>query len=286
MSTIKSQTEHLTLNADGSGKEIKFQCNGTEVAKIDSTGFVGAGSPSIDDNGNATAITIDSSENVGIGVVPQSTAASHDALYLGGNGCWTSYSPQGASGEMDLQHNAHFHASGVDKYISTDEATKYRQGGGKHNWYTATSGSGNVSWSRAMTIDNAGIVTMPSQPAFYAAVDGGASSLITNWDWTYFNNGNHFNATSGLFTAPVSGNYSFTAGVMTGQSYTYFYFKKNGSSYGGIHHSASAGSYSRASGTMILYLSANDTLGVGSLPTTTYASGTNPWTQFSGHLIG
>ena len=43
MSTIKSQTEHLTLNADGSGKEIKFQCNGTEVAKIDANGWVDAG---------------------------------------------------------------------------------------------------------------------------------------------------------------------------------------------------------------------------------------------------
>ena len=39
MSTIKSQTEHLTLNADGTGKEIKFQCNGTEVAKITSAGL-------------------------------------------------------------------------------------------------------------------------------------------------------------------------------------------------------------------------------------------------------
>ena len=38
MSTIKSSTEHLTLNADGSGKDIKFQANGVEVASISSTG--------------------------------------------------------------------------------------------------------------------------------------------------------------------------------------------------------------------------------------------------------
>ncbi len=36
MSTIKSSTEHLTLNADGAGKEIKFQANGVEVAKVTS----------------------------------------------------------------------------------------------------------------------------------------------------------------------------------------------------------------------------------------------------------
>jgi hypothetical protein len=38
MSTIKSSTEHLTLNADGAGKEIKFQANGVEVASISSAG--------------------------------------------------------------------------------------------------------------------------------------------------------------------------------------------------------------------------------------------------------
>jgi len=38
MSTIKSSTEHLTLNADGSGKDIKFQANGVEKASISSTG--------------------------------------------------------------------------------------------------------------------------------------------------------------------------------------------------------------------------------------------------------
>ena len=38
MSTIKSSTEHLTLNADGSGKDIKFQANGVEKASISSVG--------------------------------------------------------------------------------------------------------------------------------------------------------------------------------------------------------------------------------------------------------
>ena len=64
MSTIKSSDEHLTLNADGSSKEIKFQCNGTEVAKIDSTGFVNAGATSL--NGLSDATTSDDN-NIGIG---------------------------------------------------------------------------------------------------------------------------------------------------------------------------------------------------------------------------
>ena len=40
MSTIKSSSEHLTLNADGSGNDIKFQSNGVEKASIDQDGLV------------------------------------------------------------------------------------------------------------------------------------------------------------------------------------------------------------------------------------------------------
>ena len=38
MSTVKSSADHLTLNADGAGKDIKFQANGVEKASISSTG--------------------------------------------------------------------------------------------------------------------------------------------------------------------------------------------------------------------------------------------------------
>ncbi len=82
MSTIKSSDEHLTLNADGSSKDIKFQANGVEKASISSSGaftsttidatkltgtipnFTSTG---IDDNADATAMTITSAEKIGIG---------------------------------------------------------------------------------------------------------------------------------------------------------------------------------------------------------------------------
>ena len=57
MSTIKSSDEHLTLNADGSAKEIKLQANGVEKAKVTSTGIDVTGSVTADGlsvNGNAT----------------------------------------------------------------------------------------------------------------------------------------------------------------------------------------------------------------------------------------
>jgi len=46
MSTIKSSTEHLTLNADGTGKDIKLQANGSEKVIIKSDGKVGIGTSS------------------------------------------------------------------------------------------------------------------------------------------------------------------------------------------------------------------------------------------------
>ena len=40
MSKIQSSAEHLTLNADGSGNDIKFQSNGSEVASISDGGVL------------------------------------------------------------------------------------------------------------------------------------------------------------------------------------------------------------------------------------------------------
>ena len=93
MSTIKSSNEHLTLNADGSSKDIKFQANGVEKASISSSGaftsttidatkltgtipnFTSTG---IDDNADATAITITSAESVGIGTATPVTPMGSD----------------------------------------------------------------------------------------------------------------------------------------------------------------------------------------------------------------
>ena len=69
MSTIKSSTEHLTLNADGVGKDIKFQANGVEKASISSAGVM-----------TATSFAGDGSALTGVGKVLQSKIIS-DASY-------------------------------------------------------------------------------------------------------------------------------------------------------------------------------------------------------------
>jgi hypothetical protein len=69
MSTIKSSTEHLTLNADGSGKDIKFQANGVEKASISSAGaFTSTSIDATKLSGNLPAIDGSSLTGTGVGV--------------------------------------------------------------------------------------------------------------------------------------------------------------------------------------------------------------------------
>jgi hypothetical protein len=63
-------------------------------------------------------------------------------------------------------------------------------------------------------IDNAGRVTMPYQPAFSAlrttSNNFGGSFGTVGGLTAYFNTGGHLNTTTGVFTAPVAGNYVFS----------------------------------------------------------------------------
>ncbi len=69
MSTIKSSAEHLTLNADGASKDIKFQANGVEKASISSAGLF-------------TSTTIDATKLTGN--LPAISGASLTGLPAGG----------------------------------------------------------------------------------------------------------------------------------------------------------------------------------------------------------
>ena len=65
MSTIQSSAEHLTLNADGSSKDIKFQANGVEKASISSSGaFTSTTIDATKLTGNLPAISAASLTNI------------------------------------------------------------------------------------------------------------------------------------------------------------------------------------------------------------------------------
>ena len=125
------------------------------TATIATTTDVAARLPSITDNGNATAITIDSSENVGIGVVPKSFHSSRDVLQIGVCGAIQAST---SISQFYAGANSYTDTAGVDKYIITDEASRHYQTGGNHNFQVAPSGSADaaITWTNALTITNDG----------------------------------------------------------------------------------------------------------------------------------
>ena len=129
------------------------------------SGFTSAG---IDDNATSTAITIDSSENVGIGVIPEAWNSNNTALQIGNAGALFASTNDSFVG---LTANAYFDSiNSRYEYINTDYATIYQQIDGTHIWSTAASGSADnaITFSETMRIDSSGNVgigtSSPSRP--------------------------------------------------------------------------------------------------------------------------
>jgi len=208
MSTIKSSTEHLTLNADGSGKDIKFQANGVEVASISSTGNLT--STGIDDNATSTAITIDASENVGIGTTP-APWSSAGKLEVSGMGTSNQYS--------DSVSNAYYNSGW--KYKTTGGATNIERNASSMYFRVAPSGTADstISWTTALTITN----------------DGRGLSQFTAKAWCHYEDdgGSDFNSHNiSSITVVSTGKYTanFT-NSMANTLYSAVVFNEDGSGY-------------------------------------------------------
>jgi len=121
MAIIKSSSEHLTLNADGASKDIKFQANGVEKASISSAGAFT--STTID----ATKLTgslpaIDGSSLTGTGKVLQvvntvsSTDFSTASTSLQDTGYSVTITPSSATSKILLMadYNANVNTTDAD----------------------------------------------------------------------------------------------------------------------------------------------------------------------------
>jgi hypothetical protein len=119
--------------------------NGTDFVRVSSTSVFG--SPS-------TAMTLDTSGNLGIGVTPSAWSQGKAMELLNpGYGIWNG---SGSPASMYMLANAYYN-SGF-KYGGTGQASHYYQYQGQHIWSTATSGTaGNaITFTQAMTLDSSG----------------------------------------------------------------------------------------------------------------------------------
>ena len=112
-----------------------------------------------------TAITVDASQNVGIGVTPSATS-SGKAVEIGtvGNTLW-------GIGAADLQISAGTYYNGANKYAVTGSAVSaYELVSGSHRWYYAASGTaGNTAtFLESMRVDSSGRVCIGVNSAAYS----------------------------------------------------------------------------------------------------------------------
>ena len=84
--------------------------------------------------------------------------ATHDFIKIGGNAVIQSYGAKGPGGEVDFTHNVFIAANGQYQYISTDEATMFRMGGGKYRFRSAAAGNAGaqISFTESATIETNG----------------------------------------------------------------------------------------------------------------------------------
>lgn len=120
--------------------------------------------------GGTTAVTVDSSQNVGIGVTP-STWSLGKAIEINtvGNSVW-------ATSTAYVMGN-NFYYNGGYKFAGTGYATSYIQSTGAHVWNTSTaSGTAGtaITFTQAMTLDSSGnlLVGATNSVARFYAVSG------------------------------------------------------------------------------------------------------------------
>jgi hypothetical protein len=192
----------LQIYHDGSNSFIKDSGTGNLLIQSDAnTGFQNAsgtewkvealtdGAVNIYYNGSqkfaTTSTGVDitgtlTSDNIGIGCVPNSIQSGFDTLQIGGN-LTLNVDSTGVGAGVYMGNNVYRDSVNSRwEYINTDEATQYLQANGEHIWRYAASGTADtaISWSEAMRITSAGNVGIGTSSIDVSTQAGGSGYRV------------------------------------------------------------------------------------------------------------
>ena len=245
-------------NTSNYGPMLQFQKAGTLLGKLTNYGSVQGGTSNdffltstttnqlIFGTNNTQRMVISGAGIVGIGTSSPAT----DAKLVVSNGGAQGFEVRANSSRIEHMH----YNRSAGAYMPV------RNNGLNYEWLLQN-GAG-------MAMNNSGVVTKPSQPAFSVRL-----SLVANANYTsgptviakavttYFANvGNHFSASTGRFTAPVSGYYVFGANLRyDGFSGSYFYLTMTmNNNMISRHLSSTHGTYLQATVQSAVLMSQND----------------------------
>ena len=122
--------------------------------------------------------------SVGIRTSPSAWGSTWAALQVT---AWGSISAEvSTTGEFSVNWNTYASTASVFRYIGNAAASRYRQLGGAHEWYSAGAGTGGniITFTQAMTLDASGNLAIGTTNALGARLrvvgaSGGASILVS-----------------------------------------------------------------------------------------------------------
>jgi hypothetical protein len=272
----------LRINGDSSGYVDLEAPNAASSSTLD-----------LDQVPQKNATTTGFTGNMGVGI---STPSTTDGGYDGGN-LHVHNSGTGSSLRLTNSTTGTGTSSGMLISKWSDSNTYLTNfDNGANTIFTQSNSSGTLQTT--MKLHSDGYVTKPQQPAFGIESSYGYSATATgeqvfNSSTVYYNQtniraniGSHWSSSTGRFTAPVAGNYSFTFNVdikSHNSGYLLIRIRKNGSQMVGIYPDQTS-SKERVTLNTVLTLATGDYIDVSW--NNNYAPLDFSYASFSGFLIG